>query len=398
MSLNQDIIDELERMKEYYAETGDGTREKAYERAIDSVSNYPSPIRTGKEATKLKWIGKKIGWRIDQVLGTHTVEVDGDDGDGGGNNTVPKHSSKKMKEIESPQARIRASFIDVPERSTQSTSTRPRALPNQKYREAHIRRVLENEMGEPDDSERKSATTGVSVAAPRLRATFVDDGGPEEELYNLSRPSPRQRRSEAAAPLAAPHVRASAQRQGVAATVSRVIAEKFLHLIRHMAARVASEARVALVDTYRRGHQRIPALVFLLTCENRTQTVVDAVAQQLLNIKTGLINTVRLGLQSGQQQPPHWKGSVAFRTDPPAAVPLYLIGIHPECWPCALLRYTGPNQVWREMQQFASDRHLRLTERGLFDQHSNQRIPLRSERDVFTRINVEYVPPEMRNL
>jgi len=71
--MNQDIVNELERLREQYDEFGDAAREKAYSRAIESISKHPKRIMSGKDAMTLKWIGNGIGWRIDQFLGTDTV-------------------------------------------------------------------------------------------------------------------------------------------------------------------------------------------------------------------------------------------------------------------------------------------------------------------------------------
>ena len=71
---NHEIMEELKRMKAFYQENGDGNREMAYERALQSVARCRRRITSGKDAMRLKWIGKGIGWRIDQILGTETVE------------------------------------------------------------------------------------------------------------------------------------------------------------------------------------------------------------------------------------------------------------------------------------------------------------------------------------
>lgn len=66
---NELIIEELQQLEQYYAEKGDDGRSTAYRRAIESIHEYGRPIKSGKQAQSLKWIGKSIGAKIDEVLG-----------------------------------------------------------------------------------------------------------------------------------------------------------------------------------------------------------------------------------------------------------------------------------------------------------------------------------------
>lgn len=74
--MNRSIIDRLENIRQKHDEDGDENRERAYQRAIDSVIKYNAPIRSGIDAMALPGIGKGIAWHIDQVLGTNTSDQD----------------------------------------------------------------------------------------------------------------------------------------------------------------------------------------------------------------------------------------------------------------------------------------------------------------------------------
>ena len=77
--MNRKIVNELERLRQQYDEQGDTGRERAYQKAIESVQAHDQRIESGQDAMHLPGIAKGIGWRIDQVLGTRTVDNDSKD-------------------------------------------------------------------------------------------------------------------------------------------------------------------------------------------------------------------------------------------------------------------------------------------------------------------------------
>jgi DNA polymerase/3'-5' exonuclease PolX len=86
------------------------------------------------------------------------------------------------------------------------------------------------------------------------------------------------------------------------------------------------------------------------------------------------------------------QGYARFRTG--HTVPIYLICVTAANWPIALLRYTGPQLIWRQIQDAAVDRGYRLDESGLYQ--NQQALHVRNEKEIFKLVNVEYLPPEDR--
>ncbi|RHZ80557.1 hypothetical protein Glove_134g214 [Diversispora epigaea] len=72
VSNNNNIIRVLNKLAEREKEEKDHHRERAYRAAIKSIKDYPKEITSGKEAQKLKGIGKSISDKIDEILETGT--------------------------------------------------------------------------------------------------------------------------------------------------------------------------------------------------------------------------------------------------------------------------------------------------------------------------------------
>jgi DNA polymerase/3'-5' exonuclease PolX len=67
------IRDENRKLTDRKAKTANNFRLKQINSAIDTLANHPEKIESGKDAIKLKGIGKGIGQRIDTILETGTL-------------------------------------------------------------------------------------------------------------------------------------------------------------------------------------------------------------------------------------------------------------------------------------------------------------------------------------
>ena len=70
---NEIIISVLTQMVKF--KKGDQYRKRAYQNAIDAISNHPYEIRCGEDAQKIDGVGKSIGQKIDEILKTGTLKV-----------------------------------------------------------------------------------------------------------------------------------------------------------------------------------------------------------------------------------------------------------------------------------------------------------------------------------
>ena len=61
----------------------------------------------------------------------------------------------------------------------------------------------------------------------------------------------------------------------------------------------------------------------------------------------------------------------------------------------ALLYFTGSGDLNRKMRQIAKDKGYKLSEYGLFDVNDKM-FRVTSERDIFKKLNMEYLPPRLR--
>ena len=65
-----EMLSELERSEK---EKGDMVRANAYSKAANALRDHGAPLASGKEAMKLKGIGKKIGAKFDEYLAKGVV-------------------------------------------------------------------------------------------------------------------------------------------------------------------------------------------------------------------------------------------------------------------------------------------------------------------------------------
>jgi DNA polymerase (family 10) len=67
-----------------------------------------------------------------------------------------------------------------------------------------------------------------------------------------------------------------------------------------------------------------------------------------------------------------------------------------ECWGAALQYFTGSQQHNVALRELAVRRKLKLSEYGLFDVESGERIVSRTEEEVYERLGLAWIPPVLR--
>lgn len=297
---NHDIMEELKRMKAFYQENGDANREMAYERALQSVARCRRRITSGKDAMRLKWIGKGIGWRIDQILGTETVEEEQAKSKPASNSKRRKITKVSSKDEEPPPVKLKAQF--VAEGLSSRKSTRPNGF-------------------------------------------------------------------------------------------ARHRAAKLLAFVQDIARQTNPKSHIALVGEYRRGHDTMTRVCFLLTdktfpsdtrkSRSTLRQVLSAMKKhrmvQRVNVNASGTNASATAVFKG------CRVTLAFQCV--AAV----------SWPTMLLKMTGPSTFWQKLQHAAHKRGFTLRSEGIIDRKGLP-VRLHSEKDVFSVLGVNYIPVSDREI
>jgi len=61
----------------------------------------------------------------------------------------------------------------------------------------------------------------------------------------------------------------------------------------------------------------------------------------------------------------------------------------------ALLYFTGSAELNKQMRHIAKTKKLKLSEYGLFKENG-EKIPINNERDIFDKLDMEYLIPRLR--
>ncbi len=70
--------------------------------------------------------------------------------------------------------------------------------------------------------------------------------------------------------------------------------------------------------------------------------------------------------------------------------------VPPDCWGAALQYFTGSQQHNVAIRELAVRRKLKLSEYGLFDAETGERIVSRTEEEVYERLGLAWIPPVLR--
>ena len=86
-------------------------------------------------------------------------------------------------------------------------------------------------------------------------------------------------------------------------------------------------------------------------------------------------------------------GLCKYKNNPVRRIDIRFVPI--DSYYSAILYFTGPKEFNRKMRQIAIDSGLTLNEYGLFDRN-NKRIKIKSEKDIFDKLQMEYLQPSQR--
>ncbi|GAG64524.1 unnamed protein product, partial [marine sediment metagenome] len=72
--MNQELLNNLRILQDYYKKVGDNWRVLAYTKAITAISIYPEEITSRAQAMKIKGVGKGIADKIQEFLKFGKIE------------------------------------------------------------------------------------------------------------------------------------------------------------------------------------------------------------------------------------------------------------------------------------------------------------------------------------
>lgn len=353
--MNRRIVSHLEGLRQRYDEEGDENRERAYRRAIESILEYDQQIYSGDQAMQLQGIGTGIAWRIDNALGI-TGEI-----------TPPPHPPL------------------------------PAAVPS-----GHAKAKTKRAPRAKEKATRSKRNTKNNDLVPPLvhhKINFLQDGSSNSNSRSRSerpaRPQRTSREQVQRAPEQTPKTRATKKTQVLKNNLRcpRENADKLLDAIRSCC--TDSEMHIALAGDYRRSWDEIDKIIILVTERNqprsssRSQRFIENICNQLQT--SGLLSDVCLGAYHGATNV-ITTGKLKFKSG--HICECLLIAVAATEWPFMLMKYTGSTRFWQQMQQTAMSQGLRLTERGLMENAQSE--VCRTEREIFARLRMPYIPPENR--
>jgi DNA polymerase/3'-5' exonuclease PolX len=88
-----------------------------------------------------------------------------------------------------------------------------------------------------------------------------------------------------------------------------------------------------------------------------------------------------------------YMGFIKYKDNPVRRIDIRYVDYEYYCY--ALLYFTGSSDLNKKMREIAKSKGLKLSEYGLFDSKNNN-FKVKSERDIFKKLGLEYLPPRLR--
>ncbi len=107
---------------------------------------------------------------------------------------------------------------------------------------------------------------------------------------------------------------------------------------------------------------------------------------RVMDVFVGLHNVVEV-LAHGET-----KSSVRLRENIAADLRV----VEPDCFGAALLYFTGSKQHNIRVRELAQRKGLKVSEYGVFNEKTNQRVAGKTEAEVYQAVGLPYIPPELR--
>lgn len=79
-----------------------------------------------------------------------------------------------------------------------------------------------------------------------------------------------------------------------------------------------------------------------------------------------------------------------------AGVQADLMVVQPEQFWSALHHFTGSKEHNVRLREIAHSKNMKINEYGVFSRENNEMFPIESEKDIYSLLGMEYIPPELR--
>jgi DNA polymerase/3'-5' exonuclease PolX len=139
---------------------------------------------------------------------------------------------------------------------------------------------------------------------------------------------------------------------------------------------------IIVVGSYRRGAEQSNDIDVLVTHDNAF--VTESLSNVIIHLSSVLLHTLKLG-----------KRSYSGITTTERRIDIKLF--KNDEYPTALMHFTGSARFNANTRKTAGELGLKLNEYELIYKNTNKKITVKSERDIFNALGMEYLPPTYRN-
>ena len=331
--MNDDIIDQLEVLRDYHKRQKDTFRVIAYTKAISAIRRYPKKITSQEEARQIPTIGKGISEKIGEFL-----------------------SERKMKKVEEAK----------------------KDIIKMKAKQSQEERVIEQ----------FTKIWGVGlVSAKQLYTGYkIDPSGKKIKIHKGFK-SLAQLRRDGKSFLNKMQLIGLKYYNELLEPIDRNYITIFKNVLKYVIDKEfgKSSYKLEIAGSYRRGKATSGDIDCLVSSEKFTlQKLVETL--QKYDIITDI-----LAMQSKK-----FMGIAHCPSNKNNHVRLDIEFIPKEEWHTCLLYFTGSKGFNLYMREKAKKKGYKLNEYGLYDIETGKLIPTTSEKQIFKILNIPYAPPENR--
>lgn len=351
---NSIIIQELLKTVEYYDNKGDEGRSHAYKRAINSIKRYDGIITSGEQAEKLKWIGKGIAAKIDNIIK--------EQGEIPNNNRTPDNIKTTVTLVHS----------------------KPRARTHERKSQTHMSRSKEKNTRNKKYAKNDKNIKTRSPSHQLKRTNEQPTQAPRTQNYRILRTKQDQ-------PLPVKVSRNTINRNIM------YIKKIWNALIRKKTKDRKYSSNIVCCGAYRRGAAQCPECIILIKTDIDQQTQQN-IFRKLINImyKINLIENTNTHLNT-------FKGMLNINKNnknrPNIKIPLTIKLSDRNSWGCELLYWTGPSSFWENLKNTAHQQGMILHNHGLYHKTRGDTLKQlihRDEYDILRDLGLRYIDPKSR--
>lgn len=388
--MNQKIIEKLEEIADHYSASGDTWRARSYRTAIGVIIDHNEEITSGKDAIKLKGIGKSIADKIDHILENKPIDLTSKKGG-------PKEKITVHLEGDSPtSSKLKNRNPDIRELLVGS------AKPKRNIAAVNVEMIEQHD----SDDEEKDVTVKNTAKRPKLNQTKFDPNNYDDvmKLFNkvwgagpVTCKSWYKKGFRTLADLKK-HVDQLTNQQQIGLKyysefcerIPREEVNKIGLAVEKVLKTVDPQFHMEICGSYRRGLKDSGDIDILirhskLTTLKKLEGMLPKIISLLTDYK---ILTDHLSLGNDKYM------GVCMINKKHRRIDIKMIPNRE--WYFALLYFTGSACLNKRMRMKAKDKNMKLNEKGLFDVNSGKRYHATSEQKIFEMLGMNYLEPTNR--